>query len=225
MWYLCFKINPLSIYSLQPVVRFAPSCSLADCSARWSRPRWITSYGITGTAPCSLTSVTYRCLHGCWCLCLRWWWWWSTKLWSCMRYGMKTRLKEHWNHKEPNLCLKTGDAHFACKRMNSEGLKDWSCSWNQWGFIQDYFAIGSICDLSPSWEVVLFVTLCWSRPHVWSLLIHCRVRVRYQKRQKLQFETKLGMNSPFWLVPPEDGEESVQGTSRSTYVVTKEGLS
>lgn len=25
-----------------------------------------------------------------------------------------------------------------------------------------------------------------------------RVRVRYQKRQKLQFETKLGMNSPFW---------------------------
>lgn len=24
-----------------------------------------------------------------------------------------------------------------------------------------------------------------------------RVRVRYQKRQKLQFETKLGMNSPF----------------------------
>lgn len=30
-------------------------------------------------------------------------------------------------------------------------------------------------------------------------LISCptRVRVRYQKRQKLQFETKLGMNSPF----------------------------
>lgn len=71
MWYLCFKINPLSIYSLHPVQRFAPSCSLADCSARWSRPRWITSYGITGTAPCSLTSVTYRCLPGCWCLCLR----------------------------------------------------------------------------------------------------------------------------------------------------------
>lgn len=112
MWYLCFKINPLSIYSLQPVLRFAPSCSLADCSARWSRPRWITSYGITGTAPCSLTSVTYRCLPGCWCLCLRWWWWWSTKLWSCMRYGMKTRLKGHRNHKEPNLRLETGNAHF-----------------------------------------------------------------------------------------------------------------
>uniref|UniRef100_A0A668ATW1 Transmembrane protein 94 n=1 Tax=Myripristis murdjan TaxID=586833 RepID=A0A668ATW1_9TELE len=28
-------------------------------------------------------------------------------------------------------------------------------------------------------------------------LFACRVRVRYQKRQKLQFETKLGMNSPF----------------------------
>ena len=28
--------------------------------------------------------------------------------------------------------------------------------------------------------------------------VHFRVRVRYQKRQKLQFETKLGMNSPFW---------------------------
>lgn len=27
--------------------------------------------------------------------------------------------------------------------------------------------------------------------------VHFRVRVRYQKRQKLQFETKLGMNSPF----------------------------
>lgn len=85
---------------------------------------------------------------------------------------MKTRLKGHWNHKEPHLRLKTGNAHFACKRMNSAGLKDWSCSWNQWGFIQDYLAIRSICDFSPSWEVVLFVTLCWSRPHVWSLLIH-----------------------------------------------------
>lgn len=29
------------------------------------------------------------------------------------------------------------------------------------------------------------------------LFFHSRVRVRYQKRQKLQFETKLGMNSPF----------------------------
>ena len=29
------------------------------------------------------------------------------------------------------------------------------------------------------------------------LFIFYRVRVRYQKRQKLQFETKLGMNSPF----------------------------
>lgn len=28
-------------------------------------------------------------------------------------------------------------------------------------------------------------------------LLPSRVRVRYQKRQKLQFETKLGMNSPF----------------------------
>lgn len=28
-------------------------------------------------------------------------------------------------------------------------------------------------------------------------LLPPRVRVRYQKRQKLQFETKLGMNSPF----------------------------
>lgn len=28
-------------------------------------------------------------------------------------------------------------------------------------------------------------------------LLSPRVRVRYQKRQKLQFETKLGMNSPF----------------------------
>lgn len=28
-------------------------------------------------------------------------------------------------------------------------------------------------------------------------LVLPRVRVRYQKRQKLQFETKLGMNSPF----------------------------
>lgn len=85
---------------------------------------------------------------------------------------MKTRLKGHWNHKEPHLRLKTGNAHFACKRMNSAGLKDWSCSWNQWGFIQDYLAIRSICDFSPSWEVVLFVTLCWYRPHVWSLLIY-----------------------------------------------------
>lgn len=29
------------------------------------------------------------------------------------------------------------------------------------------------------------------------LSVLSRVRVRYQKRQKLQFETKLGMNSPF----------------------------
>lgn len=31
-------------------------------------------------------------------------------------------------------------------------------------------------------------------------LVLFRVRVRYQKRQKLQFETKLGMNSPFWCL-------------------------
>lgn len=223
MWYLCFQINPC----LQRVLRFAPSCSLADCSARWSRPRWITSYGITGTAPCSLTSVTYRCLPGCWCLCPRCWWWWSTKLWSCTRYGMKTILKGQWNHKEPNLRLITGNAHFACKRMNSAGLKDclqlelvriysglFSNQINLWFFSK----LGSrvVCNL-------VLVSVCW--PHIWSLLIHCRVRVRYQKRQKLQFETKLGMNSPFWLVPPEDGEESVQGTSQSTYVVTNDGLS
>lgn len=30
------------------------------------------------------------------------------------------------------------------------------------------------------------------------MFVDFRVRVRYQKRQKLQFETKLGMNSPFW---------------------------
>lgn len=33
------------------------------------------------------------------------------------------------------------------------------------------------------------ISLYFNLPH--------RVRVRYQKRQKLQFETKLGMNSPF----------------------------
>lgn len=41
--------------------------------------------------------------------------------------------------------------------------------------------------------------LPFTPPHADSLLSSAfsRVRVRYQKRQKLQFETKLGMNSPF----------------------------
>lgn len=30
-----------------------------------------------------------------------------------------------------------------------------------------------------------------------SVIVCYRMRVRYQKRQKLQFDTKLGMNSPF----------------------------
>lgn len=65
----------------------------------------------------------------------------------------------------------------------------------------------------PGLELPCFLGLCscssgiavgqpclpFTPPHADSLLSSAfsRVRVRYQKRQKLQFETKLGMNSPF----------------------------
>ncbi len=50
----------------------------------------------------------------------------------------------------------------------------------------------------------------------WFISVFFRVRVRYQKRQKLQFETKLGMNSPFWCVPAEEtGVVAILGTSQS----------
>lgn len=55
------------------------------------------------------------------------------------------------------------------------------------------------------------------------LIVHFRVRVRYQKRQKLQFETKLGMNSPFWYLPSE--EVGVKAIPRTIQPVleTREG--
>lgn len=52
--------------------------------------------------------------------------------------------------------------------------------------------------MSPADCIPVFMYSDWLSP------APCRVRVRYQKRQKLQFETKLGMNSPFWCVPSEN---------------------
>lgn len=55
---------------------------------------------------------------------------------------------------------------------------------------------------SAAWTSLLLwgpaLSLVWA-PALTRALTSCptRVRVRYQKRQKLQFETKLGMNSPF----------------------------
>lgn len=87
---------------------------------------------------------------------------------------------------------------------------------------QDYLVIGSICDFLLAFSeqgcVQAGKRCCRlaTNPYLTSAF-HCRVRVRYQKRQKLQFETKLGMNSPFWLVP------SVQGTTQSSNPVTSQG--
>lgn len=100
--------------------------------------------------------------------------------------------------------------------------------------IEDYLVIRSVVDFLSSHAeqgcvgklemnaAVCIPVLTMNSDLVYS--VHCRVRVRYQKRQKLQFETKLGMNSPFWCVPSEDVcVESVLGTSRSV-LESREGL-
>lgn len=85
--------------------------------------------------------------------------------------------------------------------LDGVGLRPWVALWIP------FFSQGTT---GPRPELPCFLGLCscssgitvgqpFTPPHADSLLYSAfsRVRVRYQKRQKLQFETKLGMNSPF----------------------------